>query len=54
MTYPEIDIEIAAPTEFPISSLERHRHLIILVQFFVKTFSRVRPEEDIMRRRAAD
>lgn len=38
-TYPEINLEVPAPSKFPVADLERNSHLIILVQCLVEAFS---------------
>lgn len=47
-SYPEVDVEVPAAAKLPITCLEGDGHAVILVQFLVEAFPRVRPEEDVM------
>lgn len=47
-TYPEIDLQVATASEFPVSDLEGDGHLVILVQGLVEAFAGVSPELDVV------
>ena len=48
ITYPEIDFKISRAAELPVSDLECDSHLIIFVELFVETLSRVCSEVDVV------
>jgi hypothetical protein len=52
--YPEINIQIPAPTEFSIANLEGDGHFVVRVQLFVEAFSRVGFELDVVRGRGSE
>jgi len=47
--YPEIYIQIPTTPKLPIAHLERHGHLVVLVQGLVEAFARVRFHLDVVR-----
>lgn len=47
-THPEVNVQVAVPAEFSITDLERDRHLVVLVELFVKAFFRVGLHLDIV------
>jgi hypothetical protein len=47
-TYPEVNVEVSAPSEFPIGNLERDGHLVIGMELLVEAFSRVGLEVDVV------
>lgn len=49
MTYPKINVQIAAPTKFSVAHLKRDRHLVILVQRLVEALAGVCSHLDIVR-----
>jgi hypothetical protein len=46
--YPEVNFEVTASTKFAVADLEGDSHFVIGMQEFVKAFSRMRLELDIM------
>jgi hypothetical protein len=51
MAHPEINLQVPTASKFPIADLERHRHLVVLVERFVEAFALVGLHLDIVRRR---
>ena len=47
-THPEINLQIPAPAELPVSDLKCDRHLVPLVQVLVEAFSRMRIQLDVV------
>lgn len=48
--YPEVNLQVSAPSEFPVADLERDCHLVVLVQLLVEAFALVRLHLDVVRR----
>ncbi len=48
VTYPEIYVEVSTPTEFTITDLEGHGHLVVFVELLVETFPRMRTQLDVV------
>ena len=48
-THPEVNVEIAASTKFPVAGLKRHSHLVISVQLLVEAFFAVCFELNVVR-----
>jgi hypothetical protein len=48
ITHVEINLQVACATKFPIAHLECYRHLVVLVEFFVETFSCMRFQGDVV------
>ena len=46
--YVEVDVQVSSTAKFSIADLKCDSHLIALVQFFVETFFRMRPQLDIV------
>lgn len=47
-TYVEIDVEVPRTAKLPVADLECDRHFIVLVQFLVEAFSRMRLQYDVV------
>lgn len=45
-TYPEVNLEVSASSELPVTDLEGHGHQVILVQGLVEAFAGVSLELD--------
>ena len=48
-SYPEIYVEVAGATEFPVTSLESDSHCVIVVQGLVKALDAVGGQHDVVR-----
>lgn len=47
-SYPEVYLQISCAAEFPVSHLEGHGHLVILVEGLVEALSAVGWQLDVM------
>lgn len=47
-TYIEVDVEISRAAKFSVADLEGDCHFVVLVEFFVETFSGVRLQDDVV------
>jgi hypothetical protein len=48
ITYVEVDVEISRAAKFSVANLEGDCHFVVLVEFFVETFSGVRLQGDVV------
>jgi hypothetical protein len=47
-SYPKVDLEVPAAAKLSVADLERHSHLVVLVELFVEAFAHVGLHLDVV------